>query len=77
MNPHTIERRKTIVFRFAVGTVAASLLIVLFFVALQAYVRWVINKDFLFLGGFELEALTFAAFALLFGLAYLYRPERN
>ena len=42
-----------------------TLLVVFGFVAFQAYVRWAINQNFTFLGGFELEALTVGVFALL------------
>ena len=43
------------------------------FIIAQTYVRWNLNKDFTFLGGFELEALTLSAFGLLGTLVFLAR----
>lgn len=59
----------------------ASAVAVLFFIivlglgALQAYVRWFVNQNFTFLGGFELEAATVGAFALLIALLFTSRRD--
>ena len=45
--------------------------------ALEAYVRWSLNQNFMFLGGDELPALTIASFGLLFGLVYLHRAHKD
>jgi len=71
------EKRRSFVSVFAVGVAVVSVLVVFGFVALQAYVRWGVNRDFTFLGGNVLEALTVSAFGLVLGLAYLYRPVRH
>ena len=59
----------------AVWVAYISIIIVLAFIALQTYVRWTLNQNFTFLGGFELEALTLAAFALLITLIITSRRE--
>lgn len=58
-------------------SIAAVLAVVIVFglVIAQGYVRWSVNQNFTFLGGNELEALTLAAFGLLFGLAYIHRSR--
>jgi len=44
---------------------------------LEIYIRWYVNKDFAFLPGFGLEALTISVFALILGLAYIHRAENS
>ena len=51
--------------RFAAALGIALLVVVVAVSAFEAYVRWYINLNFTSLGGFELEALTIGAFALL------------
>ena len=58
---------------FSMLVAVISLLSTLAFVMAQAYVRWSVNQNFTFLGGNELEVLTFSSFALLFGLNYLHQ----
>jgi len=57
----------------AVAVAGVSLMATLGLTVAQAYVRWTINQNFTFLGGFQLEALTAASFALLIALIYLAR----
>lgn len=45
-------------------------------IGFEAYVRWTLNKEFVFLGGSELSALIISAFSLVLGTGYLYRPNR-
>ena len=52
---------------------SVSFIIVLAFVGLQAYVRWALNQNFMFLGGFEFEAITLGAFGLLIALLFARR----
>jgi hypothetical protein len=58
-------------------SIIAILAIVLTFILIiaQAYVRWSVNQNFTFLGGNALEALTLAAFGLIWGLAYIHRAR--
>lgn len=59
--------------------VAAKLAVlgVFVLVGLETYVRWTLNQNFTFLGGGELEALTYSAFALLLGLNYVSRVRKE
>jgi len=75
MNTSTPEGRETLVFRLAVISTLVFLVIILAITGFELYVRWFVNKDFTFLGGFELEALTLSAGALILGLLYAYRPS--
>lgn len=54
-----------------------SVLIAFGFIGFEAYVRWSLNQNFTFLGGWELEALTVSAFGLMFGLNYLNRAHKE
>ncbi|MDO8593325.1 MAG: hypothetical protein Q7R59_00255 [bacterium] len=74
MNTPIQERRQTLVFRLSFISTILALAVVLTVVGFEVYVRWFVNKDFALLGGFELEALTISAFALILGMAYMYRP---
>ena len=67
------EKYVRMFYGFSMLVAVLSLLSTLAFVMAQAYVRWSMNQNFTFLGGNELEVLTFSAFALLLGLNYLYR----
>jgi len=73
MNTPTQERRSTLVFRLSFISVILALAVVLLIISFEIYVRWFVNKDFALLGGFELEALTISAFALILGMVYRYR----
>lgn len=73
MNTLTPERRQALVFRLAFISTVLALIIVFAIIGGEVWVRWTMNQNFAFLGGFELEALTLSAFALVFGLAYLHR----
>jgi hypothetical protein len=70
------EKRQRWVFSLSFFSAFLALLVVLVFIALQAYIRWTTNQGFTFLGGNELEVLTASSFVLLLGLAYIYRPEK-
>lgn len=74
MNNSTYERRQTVLFRFVYISAIVMLFVVLITAGFELYVRWFVNKDFILLGGFELEALTISVSALILGMAYLYRP---
>lgn len=60
-----------------VSLVSAILMIVLGIVVsmVEMWVRWQVNKDFTFLGGGELAALTISGAALLLGLMYSSRSR--
>lgn len=77
MNISHYEERQTVIFTIALISSIVSIAGVLGLAGFEAYVRWTINKEFVVLGGFGLEAFTFSAFALLASLAYLYRPTRE
>ena len=47
-----------------------SVLLAFGFIVVQSYVRWTINQDFTFIGGFGLEALILGTFALLIALLF-------
>ena len=76
MNTSTPEGRETLVFRLAVISALVLLVIVLAVTGFELYVRWFVNKDFTFLGGFQLEALTLSVGALILGLLSAHRPSR-
>ncbi len=73
MNTLTPERRQELVFRLAFISTVLALIVVFATIGGETWVRWTMNQSFAFLSGFELEALTLSAFAMLFGLAYLHR----
>lgn len=77
MNNLTQERRQTLVFRLAFISTLLSTIIVFVLIGLEVYVRWIVNKDFAFLGGFELETLTISTFVLILGMIYMCRPSGN
>lgn len=68
-------KRQNVVFRFAFWAAVISFIGLLAILGLQMYVRWALNQNFTFLGGFELEALTASVFALIATLAVVYRPQ--
>lgn len=55
-------------------TALVALIAAAVIVAFQLYVRWKVNQNFTFLGGFELEALTIMGAGLLAAL-YLKREQ--
>jgi len=75
MNIFSPERRERLVFWSSVLVAKISLLLVFALIGFEIYVRWFINQNFTFLGGFELEALTASAFAFTFGVLYLNRAR--
>ena len=77
MNENTKEKRVSFIFRFSVIVSVLSLLVVFVTTGIQVYIRWFFNKDFLLIGGTQLEVLTVSAFILISVLTYIYRQERN
>ncbi|HVU80199.1 MAG TPA: hypothetical protein VHD37_02435 [Candidatus Paceibacterota bacterium] len=72
-NPFNKENRGEALFYISLTAAVLSLVAAFAAAAADAYIRWTINQNFTFLGGWEQEALTLGAFGLLFGLAYLSR----
>jgi hypothetical protein len=72
-NPFNRENRGETLFYISLVAAVLSLVAAFAAAAGNAYVRWTLNQNFTFLGGWEQEALTLGAFGLLFGLAYLNR----
>ena len=77
MNTPTQEHRQKLIFKIAMMSIAVSFILVLAAIGFEAYIRYYKNQNFTVLGGFELEALTLSAFALVLGLSYLYRTKEN
>ena len=73
MNENIKEKRGNFIFRFSVVVSVISLLTVFISTGAQIYIRWFINKDFIVVGGNQLEFLTISAFALVLVLAYTHR----
>lgn len=57
----------TIVFAIAVAAIIIA----------QIYVRWSLNQNFTFLGGGELETLTFSLVVLVLGLLHHFRKSKS
>ena len=57
-------------YKVSFGVAWFSVLVVFIFIAVQSYVRWTINQNFTFMGGFELEAFTLGTFALMVALLF-------
>lgn len=72
----TPERQQTVVFLFVFITTLLAVLLTFGLIGFEAYVRWTINKEFMFLGGSELGVLIASAFALTLGTGYLYRSGK-
>lgn len=60
---------------FSLIILALSFIIIFGLIGFTIFVRWKMNQEFTFLGGAEFEVFTASAFALLLGLAYMYRPN--
>jgi hypothetical protein len=74
MNPQ-MEKRQNFLYWLSLGSAISALACVATIGVFQVYIRWKINQEFTFLGGFELEALTISAFALIALLTYLHRSR--
>ena len=74
MNTPTEKQQCTI---YWISLVSAILMLALgvFISAFEMYVRWQVNKDFTFLGGGELAALTVSGTALMLGLMHWSRSR--
>ena len=70
------EKRQNVVYWLSIITFIISLILLLGFVGVQTYVRWKVNQNFSFLGGFELEALTLLVLGQIATLSYIHRAER-
>ncbi|MDO8521841.1 MAG: hypothetical protein Q7S08_00960 [bacterium] len=70
------EKRQSLIFRLSIITFDVSAVLLLCLIVAQAYVRWSLNKDFSFLGGFGLEALSLLVLGQIIALSYIYRTER-
>ncbi|MFA7310199.1 MAG: hypothetical protein WC050_04835 [Candidatus Paceibacterota bacterium] len=68
------ETKHSVVFWCSLMTALVALIAAAVIVAFQLYVRWKVNQNFTFLGGFELEALTIMGAGLLAAL-YLKREQ--
>ena len=69
------EIKQSLVFWLSFTTTVLSVLALIGFVAAQTYVRWKLNQNFTFLGGFELEALTLLALGLMGILTHTHRSD--
>ena len=67
-----MHKETGLVYWLSVVSAALALLIVFVVTAFELYVRWKLNQNFTFLGGFELEALTLLGGGLL-AMLYLKR----
>ncbi|MEK7132420.1 MAG: hypothetical protein AAB830_00015 [Patescibacteria group bacterium] len=70
------ETRQSLVFWLSIITFIVSAIMFLGFVAAQTYVRWAMNQNFSFLGGFELEALSLLVLGQIIALSHIHRAER-
>lgn len=70
------ETREMIIFWMAIASSSLSIIAFFTLVAGEAYVRYTLNQNFAFLGGFGLSALAFLVLGQVVSLAYLYRLER-
>ncbi len=77
MNTPAHEHRETFAFYLASVSATMASLSIFAILTAQAYIRWSINKDFVVIGGFELEVLTFSTFLLILGILFLYRPQKS
>lgn len=67
------EGQESFVRTFSIGIAVISMVATLALAALEAYVRWTLNKDFTFLGGSTLAALAVSSFGLLAALLFVTR----
>lgn len=70
-----MEKHLGIIYWVSLVSALAMLALALVVSGFEIYVRWTINKEFTFLGGGELAALTVSGTALLLGLMYAIRSR--
>ncbi len=70
-----MEKYQSTVFLISLVSAIVMLALALVVSGFEIYVRWTINKDFTFLGGGELAALTVSGTTLLLGLLYAVRSR--
>ena len=68
------EQRQSLLFTVAMTVLISTGVVLIAMIGLESYVRYVVNLNFAFVGGFELEALTIGMFTLIIAMMYLYRP---
>lgn len=71
----TNTQRKIVLWFYIISSLI-SYVAFLKLIGFEAYVRWSLNQDFSFLGGFGLEALGLLTLGQTLGLLYLLRSER-
>lgn len=71
------EKAPQLLFVVSFAFVVIAFVAALFLFGLEAYVRWSINQNFTFLGGYQSESLLVGAVALLATLLYVYGPRRS
>ena len=62
------QQRNSMLFWVSFAIAVFSFLIFIALLFAQTYVRWKVNQDFSFLGGFGLESLALLSLGLLLGL---------
>jgi len=77
MSKFTHEQKEQLVFILSYIVAGVSIIAALALVGLEAYVRWVINKEFTFLGQNSLGALILGSFGLLAALLFVHRTHKN
>ena len=70
------EKRQNLVYRLSIITFIVSALLFVALITAQTYVRWVVNKEFSFLGGFGLEILALLVLGQIIALSFIHRAER-
>ena len=70
------EKQQDAVYRLSVITFGVSAVLLFGLTVLQAYVRYFLNKDFSFLGGWGLEALALLVLGQIVALSFIHRAER-
>lgn len=70
------EKRQNLVYRLSIITFGVSAVLFFVLITTQTYVRWVVNKDFSFLGGFGLEILALLVLGQIVSLSFIHRTER-
>ena len=66
------EKRQNLVYRLSTITFCISAVLFFGLTILQAYVRYFLNKDFSFLGGWGLEALALLVLGQIVSLSFIH-----
>lgn len=70
------EKRQNVVYWLSIITFVISAILLFGFIGVQTYVRWKINQNFSFLGGYALEALTLLVLGQITALAFIHRIDK-